>query len=357
MSLHAEVRLRRDGFSLDAALDAEPGETVALIGPNGSGKSTFVQAVAGLTENGETHLSLEGIDVSTLPPERRPIGVVFQDLRLFPHLSAMENAAFPLRAHGIAKQEARDRARALLARLGLPEARMHARPGDLSGGEGQRVALARALIGEPTLLLLDEPTSALDVQARAQLRPLLRTTLAAFPGVRLLVTHDPVEAMTLADRLVVLEDGRVTQAGTPAAIREAPRSSYVADLVGLNLYAGRLEPLDEGAGRLVTDDGELVVAWPVELPRQPLEGITATLRPAEVVLHTVRPEGGSARNVLRGEVAAVSVEGERARVRIASAPPIVAEVTLGSVTRLGLHEGAEIWASCKAVELVLQLPA
>lgn len=357
MSLHAEVRLRRDGFSLDAALDAAPGETVALLGPNGSGKSTFVQAVAGLTEEGEAHLSLEGIDISVLPPERRPIGVVFQDLRLFPHLSAIENAAFPLRARGVAKGEARERARTLLVRLGLAEVRMQARPADLSGGEGQRVALARALIDEPALLLLDEPTSALDVQARAQLRPLLRATLAAFPGVRLLVTHDPVEAMTLADRLVVLEEGRVTQAGTPASIREAPRSSYVADLVGLNLYAGKLEPLDEGAGRLVTDDGELVVAWPAELPRQPLEGVTATLRPAEVVLHTVRPEGGSARNALRGEVAAVSVEGERARVRIASAPPIVAEVTLGSVARLGLHEGAEIWASCKAVELVLQLPA
>src|SRR4029077_16462366 len=199
--------------------------------------------------------------------------------------------------------------------------------------------------------------SAAAVQARAQLRPLLRATLAAFPGVRLLVTHDPVEAMTLADRLGILEDGRVTQSGTPAQIPEAPLSSYVADLVGLNLYAGRLEPLDDGAGRLVTDEGELVVAWPAGVPRRSFEGVTATLRPAEVGLHTERPKGGSARNVLRGNVAAVSVEGERARVRIASAPPIVAEVTLGSVTRLGMHEGAEIWASCKAVELMLQLPA
>jgi molybdate transport system ATP-binding protein len=357
MSLHAEVRMQRDAFSVDAILDAEAGHTVALLGPNGSGKSTFVQALAGLADDGGAQVLLDGQDLSALPPERRPIGVVFQDLRLFPRLSAVENAAFPLRARGVAKQQARDRARALLARLGLPEARMQARPSDLSGGEGQRVALARALIDEPRLLLLDEPTSALDVQARAQLRPLLRATLGAFPGVRVLVTHDPVEAMTLADRLVVLEDGHVTQAGTPAEIREAPRSPYVADLVGLNLYVGRLEPLDEGAGQLVTDDGELVVAWPSETRRETIENVTATLRPAEVVLHTARPEGGSARNVLHGEVAAVSVEGERARVRIASSPPVVAEVTLGSVTRLGLHEGAEIWASCKAVELVLQLPA
>ena len=131
--------------------------------------------------------------------------------------------------------------------------------------------------------------------------------------------------MTLADRLVILEDGRTTQAGTPAEVRQAPRSSYVADLVGLNLYTGRLEPFDEGAGRFVTDGGDLIVAWPTGATRKVTEGVTATLRPADVVLHTSRPEGGSARNVLHGPVAAVSVDGERARVRVASAPPVVAE--------------------------------
>jgi molybdate transport system ATP-binding protein len=356
MSLHAEIRVERDGFTLDASLDAEAGQTVALLGPNGSGKSTFVRALAGLEETDAGVVELDGVDLSVVPAERRPVGMVFQDLRLFPRLSAVENAAFPLRARGQAKTQARTRARDLLETLGLPANRMGTRPPDLSGGEAQRVALARALIGEPTLLLLDEPTSSLDVRARAELRPLLRATLTTFPGVRVLVTHDPVEAMTLADRLVVFEGGRVTQTGTPAEIRQAPRSSYVADLVGLNLYAGRLEPLDEGAGRLITDGGELIVAWPAGAARTVTEGVIATLRPADVVLHTSRPEGGSARNVLRGPIDAVSVEGERARVRIASAPPIVAEVTLGSVARLGLLEGADVWASCKAVELALQLP-
>lgn len=357
MSLHAEIRLERDAFTLDATLDAEAGHTVALLGPNGSGKSTLVRALAGLEDGDRSRVVLDGVDVSGLPPERRPIGMVFQDLRLFPRLSAVENAAFPLRARGRAKAEARARGRDLLGRLGLPEARMQARPADLSGGEAQRVALARALIDEPALLLLDEPTSALDVRSRAELRPLLRSTLASFPGVRILVTHDPVEAMTLADRLVILEEGRVKQVGTPAEVRQAPRSPYVADLVGLNLYAGRLEPLEEGAGRLLTDDGELVVAWPSGAPRQAFDDVTATLRPADIVLHTTRPEGGSARNVLRGPIAAVAIEGERARVRVASTPPVVAEVTLGSVARLGLLEGAEIWATCKAVELAVQLPA
>jgi molybdate transport system ATP-binding protein len=358
MTLHAEVLVEREGFTLDAALDAEGGSTVALLGPNGSGKSTFVRALAGLEATDEARIVLNGADLSALPPQRRPIGVVFQDLRLFPRLSAVENAAFPLRACGRSRAGARTRARELLATLGVPTGRMDARPANLSGGEAQRVALARSLIAEPALLLLDEPTSSLDVRARADLRPLIRSTLAAFPGVRVLVTHDPVEAMTLADRLVILEEGHTTQVGTPAEIRQAPRSSYVADLVGLNLYAGRLEPLDEGAGSLETGEGRLVVAWPVGEPRtHHLDGVTATLRPADVVLHTTRPEGGSARNLLHGPIAALSIEGERARVRIASAPPVVAEITLGSVARLGLHEGAWVWASCKAVELTLRLRA
>ncbi len=357
MTLHAEVLIEREGFTLDAALDAEAGNTVALLGPNGSGKSTFVRALAGLEATAAALIVLDGADLSALPPQRRPIGVVFQDLRLFPRLSAVENAAFPLRAGGHSRAGARTRARELLTTLGVPTGRMDARPADLSGGEAQRVALARSLIAEPALLLLDEPTSSLDVRARADLRPLIRSTLAAFPGVRVLVTHDPVEAMTLADRLVILEEGRTTQVGTPAEIRQAPRSSYVADLVGLNLYEGRLEPLDEGAGSLETGEGTLVVAWPAGEPRTRLDGVSATLRPADVVLHTTRPEGGSARNLLHGPIAALSIEGERARVRIASAPPVVAEITLGSVARLGLHEGALVWASCKAVELTLRLRA
>ena len=167
--------------------------------------------------------------------------MVFQSLLLFPHLSATENVAFPLRARGVPKPEARERASELLTRLGLAN-RADARPGDLSGGEAQRVALARALIVEPGLLLLDEPLSALDVGARVRVRELIREELARFPGVRIIVTHDPVEASLLADRLVLLEGGMVTQIGTPEDIRAAPRSRYAADLVGVNAFRGLLEP-------------------------------------------------------------------------------------------------------------------
>lgn len=355
MTLSVDIAVRRGGFDVVTAFAAAAGSTVALLGPNGAGKSTIVRALAGLEDDVEGSIRVDGTEITKVAPELRPIGVVFQDLRLFPHLSALENVAFPLRARGMTKADARARSTALLDRFGYPRERLEARPRDLSGGEGQRVAIARALIGEPRLLLLDEPTSSLDVRARGRIRPLIRETLEAFPGVRVLVTHDPIEAMTMADELVVIEEGRVSQAGTASDLRETPRSTYVAELVGVNLFAGRLEPIDPGAGRLVTPDGELVVAWPSDVPAHPTDGVLATLRPTDVVVHTAAPDAGSARNVLRGSIVSVSMEGERARVRIASSPPIVAEVTLGSVDRLDLREGLDVWASFKAVELRLTL--
>jgi molybdate transport system ATP-binding protein len=359
MSLRAEIRIRRETFALSAQLEAAPGETVALLGPNGAGKSSVVRALGGLPAGEgvvEARVILDDHDLSDHPPERRPIGVVFQDLQLFPHLSAVENVAFPLRARGEPRGPARDRAGGLLERLGLPRVRHGARPNALSGGEGQRVALARALVHEPSLLLLDEPTSALDVQARSQIRPLLRETLAAFQGVRILVTHDPVEAMTMADRLIVLEGGRITQTGPPEELRERPHTAYVADLVGRNLFAGRLEPVEPGAGRLTTPEGTLVVAWPADLAPGPRDGVLATLRPADVVVYAEPPDAGSARNVLHGPITGLAIEGDRARVRVGGRPPVVAEVTLGSAQRMGLREGVEVWVSFKAVELEVTLP-
>lgn len=361
MTLSVEVQIARGDLQIHADFEGEEGETVALLGPNGAGKSTVVDCLAGLVDPDGGRISMDGrtwIDVSTReydPPEERSIGVVFQNGMLFPHLSAAENVAFPLRASGSPANDARRRATELLERLGFPTERGRARPADLSGGEAQRVALARALIHEPRLLLLDEPTSSLDVRARSELRPLIRSILRGFAGVRVLVTHDPVEAMTLADRIVVLEEGRVTQRGTPEQLRNAPRTAYVADLVGVNLFAGRLEPLGDGAGRVLTDTGAVVVPWPADLQTGPVDDVLAVLRPADVSLHTAEPQG-SARNVLHGSIAEIAMEGERARVRLASAPAVVAEVTRGSVDRLGLHEGGTVWASFKAVEVRLIVP-
>jgi molybdate transport system ATP-binding protein len=350
-TLIVDVAVRRGAFEVRAAFQAAAGETVALLGPNGSGKSTLVSCIAGLLSPAEGMIELGAVLLDEagglhVPPERRPIGVVFQDLLLFPHLSAIENVAFPLRAGGVGKSEARGRAAKLLEGLGLRE-RSEARPRDLSGGESQRVALARALIGEPALLLLDEPLSALDVGARTRIRETLREELARFCGVRVIVTHDPVEAAALADRLVLLEDGRVTQIGTPEDVRAVPRSRYAADLVGVNAFRGRLESIEEGAGRLVTNEGDVVVPWPDGFAGGEVIGL---LRPTDVTL-SLEPPTGSARNVLRGRLTSVAIEGERARVRMATSPPLVAELTLGSVERLGLLEGEHAWASFKAVEV------
>ncbi|MEP7059303.1 MAG: ABC transporter ATP-binding protein [Actinomycetota bacterium] len=343
MSLNAKVRATRGAFELDAVVKVEARTTLAILGPNGSGKTTLLHALASL---------LPGESVAT--DGASSIGVVFQDLRLFPTMSALENAAFPLRARSVRKDEARERAAALLTRLGLAPDRFGARPGGLSGGEEQRVALARALIVDPDLLLLDEPTSSLDISARGQVRSLLSGVLREREGVCILVTHDPVEAMTLGDTIMVLEGGRVTQTGTPAQIRETPRSAYAADLAGVNLFVGTLAPLEDGAGTLVTSAGELTAAWPTGMPHAPLEDAVAVLRPADITLHTSAPEGGSARNIVPGRVRSISVDGERARIGIDARPALVAEITLGSVERLGLLVGLEVWASAKAVEVRIE---
>jgi len=223
-----------------------------------------------------------------------------------------------------------------VARAGRPRRR----PGGLSGGQAQRVALARALATEPALLLLDEPLSAVDAGAKGQLRRLLREQLAAAPAVRLVVTHDPVDAMALADRLVVLEGGRVTQEGPIAEVTTRPRSAWVADLVGLNLYRGRVD-----GDRLALPGGaELTVATGVRGPA------FALVHPHAVALHRSRPEG-SARNAWPGEATGLHLEGNRARVRVDGSPSIVAEVTPSAAAELRLAEGGPVWVSVKAMEI------
>ncbi|HEV2767581.1 MAG TPA: ABC transporter ATP-binding protein [Acidimicrobiales bacterium] len=344
--LSAAVGARVGELRLDVALDALPGEVVAVVGPNGAGKSSLLRALAGLVPlcagrvvMGDTVLE----DAATghrLAPERRPVGVAFQDRLLFPHLSALDNVAFGLRCRGVRRAEARRRAAEWLDRLGVGH-RAVSRPATLSGGEAQRVALARALAVEPALLLLDEPLSALDVEARAALRRELRPLMAG-AGVAVLVTHDPLEAMTLAGRLVVLEHGRVVQHGTPREVAERPRSPWVAELVGVNLLAGQ--------GR---DGGvELAEGGWLAAPGAGRGQVLAVVHPRAVAVHR-RPPEGSPRNVWTGRAEAVELLGDRARVRVAldGRPPLVAEVTPAAVTDLALDDGGEVWVTVKATEV------
>ncbi|MET9920502.1 ABC transporter permease [Streptomyces sp. NPDC006435] len=340
-SLHAEVT----GFNR-LTLDAAPGTTIAVVGPNGAGKTTLLRALLGLTPRSGARLRLGGADVTELPPHRRQVAWVPQDGALFPHLSALTNTAYGLRAHGVPRAEARREAQRWLDRLGVGHL-AHRRPAQLSGGQAQRVALARALAARPRLLLLDEPLAALDQTTRAHVRHTLRTHLAGFGGVCLIVTHDPVEAASLADRVLVLDGGRTLQYATPAEVTRHPRSPWVARMLGRNAWPGTAA----GDGTLaLADGGRLVVA------DAPAEGtaVLAVIVPEAVAVHRDRPTG-SPRNVWPGTVRELTAVGSRIRVAVVldRAPDLVAEITPEAAAELGLGEGTAVWASVKATEVTV----
>ncbi|MBC7374467.1 MAG: ABC transporter ATP-binding protein, partial [Frankiales bacterium] len=324
--LQAALLVDRDRFRLDINLTVRPGRVLALLGPNGAGKSTALRVLAGLTalDAGRIVLDDRILDDPAagvlLPPAHRGVGMVFQDYLLFPHLSALDNVAFGLRAGGASRRSARQAALGWLGRVGLAELAA-VKPASLSGGQAQRVALARALAPAPRLLLLDEPLAALDASTTMAMRSELRRHLREVAGCSVLVTHDPLDAMVLADEVVVIEDGRVVQQGTPAEVARAPRTDYVARLVGLNLYRGVARDgvvALAGGGTLTTADsrtGEVFVAF----------------RPSAVVLHHSRPVGLSARNLWPASVVGLERHADTVRVQLDGAPPLLADVTTAAV--------------------------
>ena len=343
-SLEADLHVRRGTFPLELRLNVAAGEVVAVLGPNGAGKSTALRALAGLLplHGGSVRLDsavLEDVPAGVrVPPERRPVGLVFQDYLLFPHLSARENVAFGLRARGIGRGAAGARADVAMSRVGLADVGGR-KPRELSGGEAQRVALARVLVTEPRLVLLDEPLAALDAGSRLQVRADLRRQLSGFGGATVLVTHDALDAFVLADRLVVLEEGSVVQAGTPAEVARRPRTDYVARLVGLNLYRGRAD------GTSVTLDTGAVVAS----AHDSYGRVLVAFSPAAVTVHRERPHG-SARNAWPVAVVSLEQHADSVRVWLTGPLDVAADLTPLSVAELRLEPGAEVWAAVKAVE-------
>ncbi|MCW2878023.1 MAG: putative ATP-binding component of transporter [Sphaerisporangium sp.] len=337
MSLHAHLVVARPPFHLDIDLTVAAGQVVALLGPNGAGKTTALRALAGLTGLSDGHITLDDGPLHTLAAERRPIGMVFQDYLLFPHLSALDNVAFGLRCHGASRSDARRRASAWLERVGLAE-HARARPRQLSGGQAQRVALARALAVEPRLLLLDEPLAALDARTRLDIRAQLRRHLADFDGATVLVTHDPLEAMVLADRLIVIENGAVVQQGTPTEVARRPRTDYVARLVGLNLHRG------------IAADRQVKVEEVLFNVAEHLSGPAfVAFSPAAVALYRTRPDG-SPRNLWQGRIQGIERHGDNVRVHLDGPITASADITPAALADLDLTPGQQIWAAVKATE-------
>jgi molybdate transport system ATP-binding protein len=345
-SAHFSVR-RSDSFEVTIELELDPGTTTALLGPNGAGKSTIVEALTGLLPIDSGQISIAGrvvddpADGTFVHPEHRRVGVVFQEYLLFDHLNVLDNIAFAPRSSGMSRAAARSVARDLATTFELSEV-AEQMPMALSGGQAQRVALARTLASNPELLLLDEPLAALDVDVRTRLRRQLARHVESYSGPRLLITHDPTDAFLLADRIVVIEQGRVTQSGTPDEIRRHPETPYVAALSGRNLlYASCTEGVLEvdGSDRsLQTSD-------------MSVQGrALVSIAPSAIALHPTEPHG-SPRNTWLTFVSAIEPLGDTSRVYLGDPLRLAADVTPGAVNSLDLRPGTPVWASIKATEI------
>lgn len=337
-----------DGFRIHTPLRIQPGKTVALLGPNGAGKSTVVAALAGLLplESGRIELNGSVLDEPAggifVPPERRNIGVVFQDYALFPHMSVLENVAFGLRSRGMPREAVRDRVGIWLEALDLEDLAPR-KPGDLSGGQAQRVALARALVIEPDLLLLDEPLAAIDVDRRSSLRRKLAEHLVGFDGPRLLITHDSTDAFLLADEVLIIEGGVISQSGTADEIRLRPRTPYAASFAGANLLQG-----------LATDGHVKTGDFTFQIADHRIEGpVLAIIRPTAISVHLQKPQG-SPRNTWATEVDVLEHLGDVVRIRTGEPLPLTIEITEDAVEALSLGDGSHIWVSVKATEILIE---
>ena len=347
MTLEADIALSLGSLDLHVELSVAPGELLAVLGPNGAGKSTLLRCFAGLAPIDAGSIAIDG-DVVDDParavfvePEARRVGMVFQSYLLFEHMSVLENVAYGLRARGTHRAQARRVAHEWLERVGLTEYAAQP-PRVLSGGQAQRAALARALASRPRLLLLDEPLAALDVATRSSVRSDLRRHLSTFEGMRVLVTHDPVDAYALADRVAILDGGRFVQVGTLAEVTAHPRSRYVADLVGVNLVSGIVAD-----GVLRTASGAAVVI--ADAAPGPA---FAVIRPSSVALELHRPTASSVRNAWTGAVADIDRLGDRVRVRVEGALSLTAEITVAALDALALRPGDAVIASVKATDIV-----
>ncbi|MDP9886915.1 sulfate/molybdate ABC transporter ATP-binding protein [Pseudarthrobacter enclensis] len=353
LSFHAAVAAR--GF--DVSLTVRPGETVAVMGPNGAGKSTLLSGVAGLLSpdggraelNGRTLFDLDGGKRTWTPPHARGTALLAQEPLLFPHLSAVDNVAFGLRSAGVPKREAKQQALRWLSEVEAEDLALR-RPAELSGGQAQRVAVARALAADPALLLLDEPLAALDIHSAPLLRRLFKRVLAGRQAI--IVTHDVLDALILADRVVILENGRIAEEGPTREVLERPRSSFAAGLAGLNFVPGTLQ----GAG-VRTEEG-LQIAGHGEDPGGSRDsarlctpgGPGVAVFPPSAVSVFLDDAHGSPRNSFAVTITDLEPHGDQVRVRAGS---LAADITPAASADLGLVPGMTVHFVVKAAAVAV----
>lgn len=369
-ALSVDVRVARGAFVLEAEVSVEPGEVLGVIGANGSGKSTLLGAIAGTIGVAGGNVALGGRDLSrtepnspviSLPRSERRVGLLDQRARLFPHLSARANVAFGPRSQGVPRRTADLLAEEWLERVGL-SGRGSAREEELSGGQQQRVAIARTLAAGPELLLLDEPFAALDVAGSAALRHLLTSEIGRLGVAAIIVTHDPVDLIALADRVVVLEQGRIGQCGTVTGVLGVPSTPFAAEFAGRALISGVASPhgtllVDgtpvpelHGRGALPEPGVIGVVSFdPTEVRLEPLptDGAPLSSRPAAVPTERGSDEPSQSApdpagaDELRwvGTVSAVSASRTGVRVACAEWPEFYAEIPVARALDLQLSEG------------------
>jgi len=352
--LRAHFEFHRPEFALTAELDVPPGEVVAVLGSNGSGKSTLLSCLAGLLVPDSGTISLGGrmltdVPRTQLPPHSRGVGLLSQDALLFPHLSTVDNVAFAPQSRGVSRTGAREIARRWLAEVGAAEFGDR-KPAQLSGGQAQRVALARALAGEPDLLLLDEPLAALDVDATPAIRALLRRVLRT-GGERacVLVTHDPLDALSIADQVVVLSGGRIVERGPTRDVLAAPRTPFTASIAGLNLVAGTAT-----AEGLRVPSGQHLAGIPAT-DAVPGDPAVAVFPPAAVAVYRAGTPGtGSPRNHSPATVGTLEPHGAVIRLRALGdgwVDGLTADLTAAAVAELELQPGSGIELSVKATTI------
>ncbi|MBZ0332705.1 putative 2-aminoethylphosphonate ABC transporter ATP-binding protein [Marinobacter sp. AL4B] len=314
----------------DVNLDIEPGELVCFLGPSGCGKTTLLRIIAGLEQQSTGSLHQGEVDISLKPPHARDFGIVFQSYALFPNMTVEDNVAYGLRSVGTSKPQIQYRVSELLATVGLPE-QAKKYPTQLSGGQQQRVALARALAPSPGLLLLDEPLSALDAKVRNHLRAEIRQLQRQLGVTTILVTHDQEEALAMADRVVVMNNGVIEQVGTPVDIYQQPASAFVAEFVGAMNF------MDSSA----VSDRSVQVGSRVLNLKHPLKGgqgpVRLAIRPEDVHLQPLTGNGWQA------QVVSVDYLGAFIRIEIILREcglRLVVDVSPRSARQLGLAQGA-----------------